>query len=74
MSTGSVIVRRAFKIVLILLVVAAAIGGAVWEGKRMYTAVKPQADAQVPTTPVKRSDLTLTVSAKGDLRGGNWRC
>ena len=37
----------------------------------MYTAVKPQADTTIPTTAVKRSDLTLTVSARGELRGGN---
>jgi HlyD family secretion protein len=56
---------------LILLAVAAVIAAMVWEGKRMYTAVKPQADIQIPTTSVKRGDLTLTVSAKGELRGGN---
>jgi multidrug efflux pump subunit AcrA (membrane-fusion protein) len=37
----------------------------------MYNAVKPQADTTIPTTAVKRSDLTLTVSARGELHGGN---
>lgn len=63
--------RRVLKIVLIAGICAAIAGGIVWEGKRMYTAVKPQADTTIPTTVVKRSDLTLTVSAKGELRGGN---
>jgi HlyD family secretion protein len=63
--------RRTLKISLILLGVAAALAAMVWEGKRMYTAVKPRTDVQIPTTAVKRGDLTLTVSAKGDLRGGN---
>jgi HlyD family secretion protein len=59
------------KILLILLVVVSAIAAVVWEGKRMYTAVRPQADVQIPVTAVKRGNLTLTVSAKGELRGGN---
>ncbi len=65
------LLARVLKTFLILLAVAAAIAALVWEGKRMYTAVKPQADTQIPTTVVKRGDLILTVSAKGELRGGN---
>src|ERR1039457_6733734 len=63
--------RRVLKILLIAAICAAIAGAIVWEGRRMYTAVKPQADTAIPTTVVKRSDLTLTVSAKGELRGGN---
>jgi HlyD family secretion protein len=63
--------KRAIKILLTLIVVLAIVGGLLWEGKRMYTAVKPQNDVTIPTTAVKRSDLTLTVSARGELRGGN---
>jgi HlyD family secretion protein len=55
----------------IMLIVAAFVGGLAWEGRRMYTAVKPQVDTIIPTTAVKRNDLTLTVSARGELRGGN---
>jgi HlyD family secretion protein len=64
-------VARILKLILILASLVAAIAAMVWEGKRMYTAVKPQVDVQVPTTTVKRGDLTLSVSAKGELRGGN---
>jgi len=52
--------------------VLAAIGAAVvWQAERMYKAVKPPADTAIPTTKVRRGDLTLTVSAPGELRGGN---
>ena len=37
----------------------------------MYDAVNPRADAVIPTTTVRRGDLTLTVSARGSLKGGN---
>ncbi len=63
--------RRALKFLAIVALVAAVIGGIVWEGRRMYAAVKPQEDTTIPITVVKRSDLTLTVSARGELRGGN---
>jgi HlyD family secretion protein len=64
-------VRRALKILLILIAVAGIVGGLAWEARRMYTAVKPQTDTTIPITAVKRNDLTLTVSARGELRGGN---
>jgi len=70
-STAPRWLRRALKTLLILITVAAIIGGITWEARRMYTAVKPQADTAIPTTMVKKNDLTLTVSAKGELRGGN---
>jgi multidrug efflux pump subunit AcrA (membrane-fusion protein) len=63
--------RRTIRTLIIVIVVAAIIGAIVWEGRRMYTAVKPQSDTTIPTTAVKRNDLTLTVSARGELRGGN---
>jgi len=59
------------KALLITAVLAAGGVGAVWQGQRMYKAVKPPMDTAVPTTRVRRGDLTLTVSANGELRGGN---
>ena len=57
---------------LVVTAVLAAIGAAVvWQAERMYKAVKPPADTAIPTTKVLRGDLTLTVSAPGELRGGN---
>jgi HlyD family secretion protein len=60
-------VKRLFAVLLVI----AALGAAGWQGRRMYSAVKPQADTGVPVTAVKRGDLTFTVTAKGDLHGGN---
>jgi HlyD family secretion protein len=65
------LMRRILRALTIVLIVAGVLGALAWEGRRMYTAVKPETDTAIPTTVVKRSDLTLTVSAKGDLRGGN---
>jgi HlyD family secretion protein len=59
------------KALLVTAILAAAGAGIVWQGQRMYKAVKPPMDTVVPTTRVRRGDLTLTVSAPGELRGGN---
>lgn len=63
--------RRTIRIAVILVLLAAAVAALIWEGHHMYITVKPVADTTIPITSVKRSDVTLTVSAKGDLRGGN---
>ena len=47
------------------------IAAATWGAVSMYRTVAPSASVAVPTTRVKRSDLTLTVVARGSLRGGN---
>jgi HlyD family secretion protein len=65
------LVGRAVKILLVTALCTAIAGAIAWETRRMYTAVKAQQDTSIPTTTVKRSDLTLTVAAKGELRGGN---
>jgi HlyD family secretion protein len=65
------LLRGAVKALIVTAVLAAAGAGMVWQGKRMYKAVKPPVDTVVPTTKVRRGDLTLTVSANGELRGGN---
>ena len=52
-------------------VVGLALAAAGWEAVHIYRTVAPRAAATVPTTRVKRSDLTLTVAARGALRGGN---
>ena len=63
--------RGIVKALIVTAVLAAAGAGMVWQGKRMYKAVKPPTDTVVPTTTVRRGDLTLTVSARGELKGGN---
>ena len=44
---------------------------AAFGGYRLYRSLSTSRAAGVPTTRVKRGDVTLTVSAKGELRGGN---
>jgi HlyD family secretion protein len=57
--------------IVIILIVGAAIGGAVWQGRRMYRTVVVSTDIKVPTTAVKRGDLIFNVVSKGELHGGN---
>lgn len=53
-------------LLLILLVAALA-----WGGLRMYRSLSTSRSAAVPTTRVKRGDVALTVTARGELRGGH---
>lgn len=63
--------HRVWQALLVAAVLVVAGAGLVRQARRMYDAVKPRADAAIPTTTVRRGDLTLTVSATGSLRGGN---
>lgn len=59
--------RRMFPwLVFVLLMAALA-----WGGLRLYRSLTAAKVAAVPTTRVKRADVALTVTAKGELRGGN---
>src|ERR1700674_5930501 len=43
-----------------------------WGGLRLARVGSgPPRSAQIPTSVVKRGDVTITVSARGDLQGGN---
>ena len=64
-------ITRALNKFLIALLVFAAIAGAVWQARRMYRTVVVSTDIKVPTTPVRRGDLTFNVVSKGELHGGN---
>jgi len=59
--------RRAITVLLVAAVTAAG----AWLFARTYKTLAPSAGASVPTTVVKRSDITLDVTARGSLRGGN---
>jgi multidrug efflux pump subunit AcrA (membrane-fusion protein) len=56
---------------LIALLVCAAIAAISWQARRMYRTVVVSADVKVPTTLVRRGDLTFNVVSKGELHGGN---
>ena len=42
-----------------------------WGGLRLYRSLSTSRAAGVPTTRVKRGDVTITVTAQGELQGGN---
>jgi RND family efflux transporter MFP subunit len=44
---------------------------AAWGGMNFYRTAVPPPDASVPSTPVKRGDVTFSVHARGELQGGN---
>ncbi len=46
-------------------------GGAIWGGMRAYRAITATKDVVVPTAVVQRGDISLSVTAEGELRGGN---
>jgi HlyD family secretion protein len=58
---------------MVLWVVVAGVltGLAVWGGVRLYRVLTASQAAVVPTTLVRRGDVTITVSARGRLQGGN---
>jgi multidrug efflux pump subunit AcrA (membrane-fusion protein) len=64
--------RKKWKTALPLLLVALAAIGGFYRGAAKPDAAAPApAGSAVPTTTVKRGDLTFTVSARGELQGGN---
>lgn len=63
--------RRLLRVAVVLLAVAAlALAG--FGAKSVYERITAAAGpASIPTTTVKRGDVTFTVTAKGELQGGN---
>jgi hypothetical protein len=64
---GGVLARRFVAWVTVL----AAVGGVVWLVARAYQKVAATGAAPIPTARVRRGDVTFTVHARGELRGGN---
>jgi HlyD family secretion protein len=54
-----------------LCVTAIVLALAGWGGVRLMKAMAPAAATRLPVTQVKRGDVTITVSAKGELSGGH---
>jgi len=46
-------------------------GGAVWGGIVAYSRLAHARTSEIPTAVVKRGDVSLTITAPGELRGGN---
>jgi HlyD family secretion protein len=54
---------------LVILLSLAALG--TWAGRRLLRAATTHATSEIPTTRVKKGAVTITVSARGELQGGN---
>jgi multidrug efflux pump subunit AcrA (membrane-fusion protein) len=52
-------------------IVAASIALAAWGGVRLYRVTTATTETVVPTTAVKRGDVTFAVYARGEFQGGN---
>ena len=49
----------------------ALVGLGVWGGRRLVRAATAPTGAEIPTTRIKKGRVTLAVSARGELQGGN---
>lgn len=63
--------RRLRRRILLLFLLLGTLALVAWGGYGLYRSLSASRAVGVPTTHVKRGDVTLTVSAKGELRGGN---
>jgi multidrug efflux pump subunit AcrA (membrane-fusion protein) len=53
------------------LMICALLGAAGWYGLRLYRTLTATAEAVIPVAKVQRGDVSLAVTARGDIRGGN---
>ena len=63
--------RRPLRLVVVLLVLAAVAVALGWGGVRLFRSLTASSGGVLPTTHVKRGDVSLTVTAKAELRGGH---
>jgi HlyD family secretion protein len=64
--------RRRFRRLVLLICFVLAVAAIGWRSWRLFRSLAAGSHAaDVPTTRVKRGDVALTVTAKGELRGGN---
>src|SRR6185369_800056 len=56
---------------LILLAVIVVLSGLVWGGRRISQVAARGTRTEIPTTQVKKGRVTMVVSARGELQGGN---
>lgn len=63
--------RRFGRIFLLVIVTAALLSLAWFYALRIVRSLETRTSEDVPTAAVKRGDVSLTIAAKGELRGGN---
>jgi multidrug efflux pump subunit AcrA (membrane-fusion protein) len=59
------------KVLIALCAVPLSLALLAWGSVRLFKAVSPAAASKVPVTRVKRGDVTITVTARGELSGGH---
>jgi HlyD family secretion protein len=52
-------------------VALASLALAAWGGAKLYHVTNPTLEQEIPTTAVKRGDVTFAVYARGEFQGGN---
>jgi hypothetical protein len=60
-----------FRRIAVAVILLAALSGVVWMGVRAWRKIVATGVAPIPVTRVRRGDITFTVYARGELRGGN---
>lgn len=63
--------KRAWLFILGFIVLAGAAAGVAWGVREFMQSLPEETGRQIPVTSVKRGDVTITVTAKGELQGGN---
>ena len=63
--------RRWVRSLLMAALIAGALGGAWLGALRIYRTLRNAGASEIPTARVQRSDQTLTITARGELQGGN---
>jgi len=57
--------------IVVAVLLLAVLGGMGWGALRLIKATSSTAALEIPATKVKRGQVTMTVSARGELQGGN---
>lgn len=71
MTGGQLSARRLRRVAIGVLLVCAVAGATTWYGMRAYRNINGPKAEIIPTAKVVRGDVTLDVTARGELRGGD---
>ncbi len=59
------------KRVILTLAILAVLGVVAWSGSRIYATLTATKETVIPTAKVQRGDVSLAVTARGEINGGN---
>lgn len=63
--------RHPLRLILVWFILVLLVAAAGWGGYRLFRSLAASGSAALPATHVKRGDVSITVTAKAELRGGN---